>query len=84
MSDLFEKSTINGMTLRNKFIRSATWEGMADNDGNCTPELVDMYVSLARGGIGMIISSHTYIRRDGMGSPRQLGLSDDKYHTGPA
>jgi len=82
MSDLFEKSTINGMTIRNRFIRSATWEGMADNDGNCTPELVDMYVSLARGGIGMIISSHTYIRRDGMGSPRQLGLSDDKFIPG--
>ena len=82
MPDLFAKSTINGMTLRNKFIRSATWEGMADNDGNCTPELVDMYVSLARGGIGMIISSHTYIRRDGMGSPRQLGLSDDKFIPG--
>ena len=70
------------MTLNNRFIRSATWEGMADNDGYCTPELVDMYVSLARGGIGMIISSHTYIRRDGMGSPRQLGLSDDTFIPG--
>jgi 2,4-dienoyl-CoA reductase-like NADH-dependent reductase (Old Yellow Enzyme family) len=82
MSDLFKESTINGMTLTNNFVRSATWEGMADNDGNCTQELTDMYVNLARGGIGLIISSHTYIRRDGMGSPRQLGLSDDKFIPG--
>ena len=82
MSVLFEKSTINGMTLSNKFVRSATWEGMADDDGNCTPELIDLYASLARGGVGLIISSHTYVRADGMGSPRQLGLSDDKFIPG--
>jgi len=82
MSKLFETTTINGMELPNRFARSATWEGMAADDGTVTPELKDLYVDLAKGGVGLIITSHTYIRPDGMGSPRQLGLSDDNFIPG--
>ena len=82
MSNLFQAAAINGMTLANRFVRSATWEGMAADDGTCTPALRDLYVQLAKGGVGLIITSHTYVRRDGMGSPRQLGLSDDQFIPG--
>jgi len=82
MSKLFEATTINGMKLLNRFVRSATWEGLAADDGSCTPALKDFYVQLAKGGMGLIITSHTYVRPDGMGSPRQLGLSDDQFITG--
>ncbi len=82
MSKLFEVSTINGMKLLNRFVRSATWEGLAADDGSCTPALKDFYVQLAKGGMGLIITSHTYVRPDGMGSPRQLGLSDDQFIPG--
>ncbi len=33
MSRVFERSAINGMELTNRFVRSATWEGMAGDDG---------------------------------------------------
>ena len=82
MSKLFEATTINGMKLLNRFVRSATWEGLAADDGSCTPALKDFYVQLAKGGMGLIITSHTYVRPDGMGSPRQLGLSDDQFIPG--
>jgi 2,4-dienoyl-CoA reductase-like NADH-dependent reductase (Old Yellow Enzyme family) len=82
MSKMFEATTINGMRLANRFVRSATWEGMAADDGSCTAALKDLYVQLAKGGVGLIITSHTYVRRDGMGSPRQLGLSDDTFIAG--
>lgn len=82
MSKLFQATTINGMKLANRFVRSATWEGMAADDGTCTPALEDLYVQFAEGGVGLIITSHVYVRRDGMGSPRQLGLSDDKFIPG--
>jgi 2,4-dienoyl-CoA reductase-like NADH-dependent reductase (Old Yellow Enzyme family) len=82
MSTLFQATTINGMKLANRFMRSATWEGMAADDGSCTPGLKELYVRLAQGGVGLIITSHTYVRRDGMGSPRQLGLSDDTFIPG--
>lgn len=79
MSKLFETTTINNMEISNRFVRSATWEGMADADGNCTTELKELYVQLAKGGVGLIITGIAYVRQDGKAAPRQLGLSDDKY-----
>lgn len=82
MSMLFEKTAIKGVELRNRFVRSATWEGMASDDGFCTVTLKDFYVELAKGKVGLIITGHTYVLPEGMGSPRQLGLSDDKFIPG--
>ena len=77
MTELFEHSTINGMTLANRFVRSATWEGMAADDGACTPKLIDLMVELAKGGIGLIISSHAYVSPAGQAGPWQLGVYND-------
>ena len=52
MSILFEPTEINGMKLTNRFVRSATWEGMAAEDGACTPRLIDLMAGLAQGGVG--------------------------------
>ena len=78
MSKLFETSEINGMRLSNRFVRSATWEGMAADDGACTQSFKDFYTQLAQGGVGLIITSHTYVRPDGKGSSRQLGIDRDE------
>ena len=53
MSVLFDETEINGMTIRNRFIRSATWEGMSFDQGRCSKELVEFTVDLARGGVGL-------------------------------
>ncbi|MFO7988423.1 MAG: hypothetical protein R6U16_02945 [Desulfotignum sp.] len=54
MTDLFDTTQINGMTLANRFVRSATWEGMAADDGTVTSRLIDTVTHLAEGGIGLI------------------------------
>jgi 2,4-dienoyl-CoA reductase-like NADH-dependent reductase (Old Yellow Enzyme family) len=77
MANLFEETRINGMALANRFVRSATWEGMAGDEGGATPRLVDCMVDLARGGVGLIISSHAYVHRDGQAGFRQLGVYSD-------
>jgi 2,4-dienoyl-CoA reductase-like NADH-dependent reductase (Old Yellow Enzyme family) len=77
MSRLFENSHINGMNLKNRFVRSATWEGMAGENGACTPRLVEFMAQLAEGGVGLIITSHAYVRRDGQAGPWQLGIYED-------
>jgi 2,4-dienoyl-CoA reductase-like NADH-dependent reductase (Old Yellow Enzyme family) len=78
MSRLFEQSEINGMVLSNRFVRSATWEGLATDDGASTSKLVDLMARLAAGGVALIITGHTYIRRDGQHSPWQLGICKDE------
>ena len=50
MTRPFEPSEINGMVLPNRFVRSATWDGMAADDGACTPEMVALMARLAEGG----------------------------------
>ncbi|NNL77654.1 MAG: NADH:flavin oxidoreductase [Desulfobacterales bacterium] len=77
MGALFEKSEINGMFLSNRFMRSATWEGMATDEGTCTPQLIDLMRDLSAGGVGLIITGHAYIRQDGQHSPWQLGIHQD-------
>jgi 2,4-dienoyl-CoA reductase-like NADH-dependent reductase (Old Yellow Enzyme family) len=79
MDRLFEPSAINQMVLPNRFIRSATWEGLATDEGNCTPRLIELVAALARGGVGLIINGHTYVHPQGRHSRWQLGIySDDQ------
>ena len=66
------------MELPNRFVRSATWEGLADPDGSVTPQLIDILVALARGEVGLIIAGHAYVRPEGQATPRQLGLYKDE------
>lgn len=79
MSALFEETHINGMKISNRFIRSATWEGMATEDGICTHRLVELMCGLAGGAVGLIITGHTYVRPEGQAATRQLGISSDAF-----
>jgi len=82
MSRLFESTSINNMALANRFIRSATWEGLANDDGTSTPRLVEMLADLARGGVGLIITSHAYVSREGQAGSWQLGVYSDDHIPG--
>ncbi len=77
MSTLFEKTAVKNMVLENRFVRSATWEGMAAEDGAATDRLIDTMTALARGRVGLIISGHAYVHRAGQAGPGQLGVYSD-------
>ena len=77
MSKLFESATLNGMTLKNRFVRSATFEAMADHDGVCKPELAELLVELAKGDVGLIIIGFAYVNRIGRSRPGQTGVYAD-------
>jgi 2,4-dienoyl-CoA reductase-like NADH-dependent reductase (Old Yellow Enzyme family) len=77
MSRLFETTVINGMKLSNRFVRAATHEGMAEEDGAATPKLTQTMVDLAKGGVGFIITSHMYVSPEGKAGPFQLGIYSD-------
>lgn len=77
MAKLFETTVLNGLSIKNRLIRSATWEGMAEKDGAPRPELAELMARLAEGDVGLIISSHAYVTVEGQGSPLQLGNYGD-------
>lgn len=82
MPELFERSAIKSMILANRFVRSATWEGLADDQGASTPRLVALMAELARGGVGLIITSHAFVRKDGRAGPWQLGACGQEHIAG--
>ncbi len=78
MSPLFQPAALKGMLLRNRFVRSATWEAMATPRGEVTARLEETIAALARGGVGLIISSHAYVRPEGQAGPGQIGVYEDR------
>jgi len=77
MPSVFDPANLGKLNLSNRFVRSATWEGMAGEDGSCTTALADLMAGLAEGGVGLIISSHAFVSPEGQAGPWQLGLHDD-------
>ena len=79
MKKLFEKTTIKGMALNNRFVRSATWEGMCEEDGRPTARLTSCYRDLAAGDVGLIITGYTFVRPDGKQLPGKMGIHSDVF-----
>jgi len=79
MRKLFEATEINGMKLRNRLVRSATWEGMCGPDGRPSEKLINCYRDLARGGVGLIISGYTFVRTEGKQMPGKMGIQNDDF-----
>jgi 2,4-dienoyl-CoA reductase-like NADH-dependent reductase (Old Yellow Enzyme family) len=74
---LFDVTTLGAIQLKNRFVRSATWEGLAADDGAVTDGILDMYADLVEGGVGLIITGHAYVSREGQACVRQIGIHDD-------
>ncbi|GFK93372.1 NADH oxidase [Fundidesulfovibrio magnetotacticus] len=77
MPDVFDPIQAGSLTLPNRFLRSATWEGLAAPDGSATPELAERMAELARGQVGLVISGHAFVTPEGRAGLRQLGANDD-------
>ncbi|MBI4831964.1 MAG: NADH:flavin oxidoreductase [Candidatus Lindowbacteria bacterium] len=84
MPDVFGPVAINRLRLPNRFVRSATYEGLAAEDGRVTDALVSLYEELARGEIGLIVVGYAYIQPNGKGGPGMLGIWSDEHIEGLA
>jgi 2,4-dienoyl-CoA reductase-like NADH-dependent reductase (Old Yellow Enzyme family) len=78
MSKLFDKSIIKSLELRNRAVRSATWEGAGDCKGRVTDRVVEIYGNLADGGAGLIITGFQYVLPNGVGIAHQIGNYGDE------
>ncbi|MDD1724424.1 MAG: NADH:flavin oxidoreductase [Methanospirillum sp.] len=79
MKTLFDETRIGMMELKNRLVRSATWEAVADETGRPTPRLITVYRELAEGGVGLIITSATSITEDATRLHGMLGIPNDSY-----
>lgn len=80
-SILFETSKIKNMELRNRFVRSATYDGCAD-DGYVTDKQMNLYATLGRGGVGFIITGITYVHHSGQLSEFQNSIAGNEFIEG--
>lgn len=77
MADIFTPWTMNRLTLPNRLVRSATWEGLAEEGGIPGHDLINATADLAQGGVGLIIMGFSYIMPQGQAMPRQTGIHRD-------
>ena len=75
---LFKETVISGIPVRNRIIRSATHDGLADENGAPSEKLIAKYANLAKNGVGCIISGYAAVSRNGVSPyPRMLKIYDD-------
>jgi len=66
------------LVLKNRIIRSATYEGMSDEQGYPTEKLRDLYTELAANDCALIITGFAFVARSGRAmQPQQAGIDDD-------
>lgn len=79
MAKIFEPTAIGRMALKNRLIRSATWENMADDKGHMTDKLFKVYEDLAKGGVGMILTGYAFVVEEEQPNPGMMGIYDDSF-----
>ncbi|MBE0635389.1 NADH:flavin oxidoreductase [Candidatus Bipolaricaulota bacterium] len=79
---LFDGTQIGTLELKNRIVRSATAEMMADDIGVPLPQLIDTYRELARGGVGLIITGHMFVHPSGKAHPSMTGICSDDHILG--
>ena len=73
----FEPEEVGGMIVKNRLVRSATYEHMASEGGGVTDKLVRLYGTLAGGGVGLIITGAAYVQPSGKSVPCLTGIHRD-------
>ena len=76
MKKIFTPLEINGMVLQNRFVRSATVDNLGKH-GMVSEAQLELYRTLSKGEIGLLISGGVYPTVDGLAAPGQLGAHTD-------
>lgn len=77
MKHLTDPYEIGGMRLKNRFLRSATWEALSDEQGHVSPKQFEIYRSLAEGQVGLICTGYARILKEEQPNAGMMGIYDD-------
>lgn len=69
--DVFEPARLGPITLRNRIIKAATFEGGVP-DGLVTPHLIDFHTQVGRGGVGLTTVAYLAVTPEGRTSREQI------------
>ena len=75
---VFEPIKLAGITFPNRIIRSATYEGMSDENGKPTEQLLKKYIALAKGGVGGIITGFIGVNEQGRSGSHMALLNSNE------
>lgn len=78
MRILFQPTRIKDMRVRNRFVRSATYDGLAEKGGWVSERQIELFSTLAGGGVGLIITGLFSVHPTGQISPFQNSLGTDQ------
>lgn len=74
---LAQPVVIKGVHIKNRLVKSATQESMTDGQGGITNAYKEYYERLSRGGVGLIITGHMYVKENGK-LPGMVGIEKDE------
>ena len=79
MKSLFDSTTLSGISMKNRFIRSATWLRMADEKGHLTERLFDTFRDVAKGGVALLFTGYAFVTEHEQPNPGMLGVYNDSF-----
>ena len=71
---LFQPGLIGPVTTANRIVRAGTSETAAGPSGEITEPLIEIYETLARNRVGLILSGHMFCHPRGRYAARQVGI----------
>lgn len=81
-SIVFSPGRIGNIEIKNRLVRSATYENAATDNGEATDVLVEIYRMLGQGGVGLIITGITGVYPKALAPAKLMRIDNDSYIPG--
>ncbi len=79
MKTLFDQNSIGNVSLKNRFIRSATWLALASDNGRISKDFIEAHSELFEGGVAAVIIEFMRINARDMPFENMPGLWSDSF-----
>lgn len=79
MNKVEQSIQLQNIACKNRLIRSAVHSFLGNADGTMTEAEYDMYDTLAKNQVSLIITGHCHIAPDGQANEEQIAIYDDRY-----
>ena len=74
--DPFAPAELGPITVPNRFVKAATFEGMAIKN-KMSDAIIDFHVAFANGGVGLTTLAYCAVSRDGQGAPNEIVVREE-------